>query len=118
MFLNGRLRIARADDVAEGQAVKFTFTREGISREGLLARFRGRLVAYQNVCRHIPLSLDDGDERFFAEDGSHFVCHNHGALFDPASGLCVEGPCEGARLFQLPVEVEDGEVWLASEGSE
>ena len=107
-----RVRIACVEEVAEGRTLKFQFRRDGISREGFLARSGGTLVAFENVCRHLPLSLDHGGNRFFSEDGCHFVCQNHGAMFDPATGLCLKGPCEGARLFALPVEVINDEVWL------
>ena len=107
-----RQRLIAAKDLADCQTVKFEFTREGISRDGFLARYQGKLVAYENVCRHLPLSLDYGDNRFFAKDGRHFVCQNHGAIFQPLTGLCVRGPCQGASLKPLAIEVVSGEVWL------
>lgn len=105
-------RVARDDEIAEGRSLRFGFRQEGISRNGFVSRFRGRLVAYENVCRHLPLPLDDDDNRFFTRDGLHFVCQNHGAMFDPSSGVCVRGPCEGVRLFSLAVDVKNGEVWV------
>jgi len=32
------------------------------------------------------------------------ICSTHGAIFERHTGLCVEGPCPGARLERLPVE--------------
>ena len=57
-YLSGvkRQRLIAAADLAEGQTVKFEFTREGIDRDGFVARFQGKFVAYENVCRHLPLS--------------------------------------------------------------
>lgn len=112
-----KLRIADADQVAEGQTVKFGFKRAGRPAEGFVARFAGQLVAYENVCRHIPISLDYGDDRFFARDGKHFICRSHGALYEPLTGLCVGGPCVGEKLKSLQIMVEDGGVWLISEPS-
>ena len=40
-------------------------------------------------------------------------CRNHGALFEPRTGLCVAGPCRGDALRAVQVQVRDGEVWLA-----
>ena len=108
-------KIADLSALADGQTATFEFQREGIPREGFVANLNGRLVAYENRCRHLPLTLDYGDNRFFAEDGRHFVCQNHGALFEPSTGLCVRGPCEGLSLFPLRIEVRDGAVWLAEE---
>ena len=110
-----RHRIAPANELAEGQTLKFEFEREGISREGFIARYQGQLVAYENVCRHLPLTLDYGDNRFFTRNGQHFVCQNHGALFDPGSGLCTRGPCEGASLKPLKIEEQENTIWFLDE---
>jgi nitrite reductase/ring-hydroxylating ferredoxin subunit len=107
--------IVKLQALAVGQTVKFQFERDGITREGFLANFAGRLLAYENRCRHLPLSLDRDDNRFFAANGEHFVCQNHGAMFEPATGLCVRGPCEGVSLFPLKIETRGGMVWLADE---
>ena len=92
--------------------MKFPFTHKGRPAEGFLARFQGKLVAYENKCRHLPLSLDFGDHPLFAPDGNHFICHNHNAIYEPLTGLCVRGPCEGQSLRGLKIEVIGGEVWL------
>ena len=34
----------------------------------------------------------------------------HGAVFAPDTGICVEGPCLGARLEPLPVVHRGGEL--------
>ena len=109
-----RKRIANGREVAEGTTIKFQFTRHGKPVEAFLARHHGRLVAYENVCRHLPLTLDYDDNRFFDRAGNHFVCQNHGALYDPASGLCVRGPCAGEKLRPVPIEVVNGVDWLAT----
>ncbi len=88
------------------------FVRGGKPAEGFVARFQGRVVAYENKCRHLPLTLDYADNRFFDNTGKQFVCQTHGAVFNPADGLCVRGPCEGASLFPLEVRESAGTVWL------
>jgi nitrite reductase/ring-hydroxylating ferredoxin subunit len=107
-----RLPLPGAAALRDGQTLKFEFTRDGIRREGLVARFRGQLVAYENVCRHLPIPLDYGDGRFFDRGGEHFRCQNHGALYEPLTGLCVRGPCEGARLKALRLRQAGAEVWV------
>jgi nitrite reductase/ring-hydroxylating ferredoxin subunit len=109
-----RIKIARADEVAEGKAVKFSFQRDGGRlTEGFLARYQGQLVAYENRCRHLPVSLDFYSGNFFSPDGQSFICQNHNAIYEPLTGLCVRGPCEGQSLKALEIEVVDGDVWLA-----
>ena len=107
-----RGRIGRASELKEGATFKFSFKRGKKIISGFVARHGGGIVAYQNVCRHLPLPLDDGTGKFFTKDGNHFLCQNHGALFDPLTGLCTRGPCEGARLKPLAVEVVADEIRL------
>jgi nitrite reductase/ring-hydroxylating ferredoxin subunit len=107
-----RIRIASASSVSEGSTQKFQFVRDGKTVAGFIARVQGRLVAYENVCRHLPVSLDYDDNRFFTEDGAHFICQTHGAIYEPARGLCVRGPCAGAKLKPLPIRVSKGQIWL------
>jgi nitrite reductase/ring-hydroxylating ferredoxin subunit len=106
------VKIADAADIKDGESVKFRFTRKGKYVDAFVARFQGRLIAFENKCRHLPLSLDYGDNQFFSRDGQHLICQTHGALYNPNSGLCVRGPCEGESLRPLPFEVRDGAVWL------
>ena len=107
-----RQLLARAAAVRAGETRPFHFLRAGRRVEAFLLRWEGRLLAYENVCRHLPVRLDGGVGRFFAADGCHLVCQAHQATYDPGTGLCVRGPCEGLRLHALPLEEVAGEVWL------
>ena len=107
-----KIKIARAENIAEGGTVKFPFTRGGRPMEGFLARFQGKLVAYENQCRHLPLHLDYESGRFFNAEGDHFICQTHNAIYEPLTGLCVRGPCEGESLKSLKIEIVEGEVWV------
>lgn len=110
----GWIRIGSAADLRTRRTLTFQFKREGISVNAFAAKVEDRWVAYENVCRHIPISLDYGDGEFFSGDGAHFLCQTHGALYDPATGECVRGPCGGASLYALQVECHEGQLWLTS----
>ena len=90
--------------------MKFVFEEGGARKEGFVLRLEGRLYAYRNECRHIPMTLDWVENRFFSRDGRFIQCATHGALYEPASGICVGGPPAGERLRSLPVEVEGEDV--------
>ena len=107
------MSIASVSDLSEGQSLKFEFVRAGQILEGVLVRFKGQLLAYENRCQHLPLPLDYGDNRFFTKDGRHLMCQMHGAVYEPTTGVCVRGPCFGARLAALPIAIARGKVWLA-----
>ena len=73
----------------------------------------GRVYAYLNRCAHKLVELDWQEGEFFDAEYRYLVCATHGALYDPASGVCVSGPCRGAALAAVPVRETDGAVWLA-----
>lgn len=78
--------------------------------ECFLVRQGESLYAYHNVCPHAGNFLNWNEHTFLTQDKSRIICAAHGALFDPASGVCVGGPCLGRALDALPVTIEAGMV--------
>ena len=107
-----RKKIANVDDLPEGTTKRFSFNCNGVRVDAFVANFKGEIVAYENLCRHLPVTLDYGDGEFFSNDGSLFVCQTHGAFYEPKTGLCVAGPCTGASLIPLKTELADGAIFL------
>jgi len=97
--------------LGEMGGLRFTVTRDGVSYDAFAVRWRGQVYAYLNVCRHESLQLDFGDAHFFDEEADALVCCHHGARYRPDTGVCFNGPCEGARLTPLEVEERDGALW-------
>lgn len=79
-----------------------------------VVRRGGQAFAYRNVCPHYRAPLDWKPHAFLARDRRLILCSMHGALFDIASGVCVEGPCPGEALTAVPVAVREGGVYLAA----
>ena len=80
--------------------------------EGFAVRATGGAVrAYVNQCPHRASPVDLGDGKLYAKDGL-LECQAHGAYFDPGSGRCLRGPCEGESLTPLDTEEREGAVWL------
>ncbi len=47
------------------------------------------------------------------------ICAAHGALYEPATGACAGGPCEGrGRLVAVPVWEIDGMVYWRRKAGE
>ena len=90
---------------------KFVLKCGGERIEAKLLNFEGEHVAYVNRCRHVGISLDWVDNQFFTEDARYLICANHGALYEPATGECVWGPCAGASLYPVPLQIEDGKIF-------
>jgi nitrite reductase/ring-hydroxylating ferredoxin subunit len=113
-----RVAAGAPDRIAAGRplAVSLPADASGRPRTALVVRDQdGDLHAYLNECRHIPIPLDAGPRasRVMNEAG-HLRCLTHGAIFRVSDGLCIDGPCEGLALFRLPVEVEDGIVYVVA----
>lgn len=70
-------------------------------RSLIALRRQGTLTVFLNRCPHRGTELDWAPGAFLATDGHHLQCATHGALFDPATGQCVSGPCAGQRLERV-----------------
>jgi nitrite reductase/ring-hydroxylating ferredoxin subunit len=95
----------------EGQGVRFTIRVHGIARDAFAVLWMGGIHAYVNTCRHQLQPLDFGDAQFFDDAFDALVCVHHGARYDPATGACREGPCEGGGLTKLALEARGQELW-------
>ena len=93
-----------------GEAVSFDLCHEGQHARAFAVRYEGQAVAYLNRCAHISMEMDWQANRFFDADGQWLLCATHGAAYHPHTGVCVAGPCVGARL--IPVPLVEHERWL------
>ena len=82
-------------------------TSSGERLELIVVNIGQRLSAYRNECAHQALPLDNAE---LDVAGGTLTCPWHGFCFDAASGECLTAP--GAQLEQLPLRVDDGEVWV------
>ena len=84
--------------------------------ESLILHRDGNCVrAWLNVCPHAGRRLDWAPGKFLKSKDGLLVCAVHGASFELVQGECVAGPCRGASLRAVAVELRDGEVLLASD---
>lgn len=73
---------------------------------GFVVRKGTKYFAYQNLCQHLPVTLDLEDGDFFTHDKAYLQCQMHGAMYEIETGFCTAGPCQGARLTALTLEEE------------
>lgn len=73
----------------------------------------GTIVAYRNLCRHLPVPLDGGTGELLSDDRAHLICGTHGATYRLLDGYCVDGPCEGLSLERLYVREEAGDLYVS-----
>lgn len=107
-----RLICASEALVDGGDAVRFQVTRDGEEAPAFVVRHRNRVHAYINRCSHRGIKLDWDAGKFFDRRGRYLICAVHGARYEPATGNCIGGPCNGG-LVKLPVIEKNSAVYLA-----
>jgi nitrite reductase/ring-hydroxylating ferredoxin subunit len=88
----------------------FTFRRGDFLFSGFVVRAGGDVRGFVDRCPHAGFPLALFGDRYLTREGDLVICASHGALFRPLDGVCVGGPCAGARLTPWPVRVEGGMV--------
>ena len=103
--------VGHVGELSHGESKKFMLRSGEFAFEAMLINYGGDHFAYVNRCPHVGLSLDWVDNQFFTVDGRHLICANHGATFEPASGECIWGPCVGASLHSVPLEIDGQRIF-------
>ncbi|MDH5633771.1 MAG: Rieske 2Fe-2S domain-containing protein [Gammaproteobacteria bacterium] len=92
-----------------GDGVRFYVLRGRQKLPAFVIRHEDVAYAYLNQCAHTPVELDWEHGQFFDKNKRYLICATHGALYEPATGACVDGPCRKKGLVALEVdEREDG----------
>lgn len=105
------IALCNSADLADGGlAVPFDVVLGGQTCRAFAIRWNGRVHAYLNRCAHVAMEMDWQPNRFFDDTGRWLLCGSHGAAYEPDTGLCVGGPCRGARLVAIGVTERDGVV--------
>lgn len=99
--------------VEGGDGVRFTVERNGERLPAFVVRFGQQVHAYLNRCSHRRVELDWDSGRFFDIERRYLICATHGALYHPATGACLGGPCNGG-LVKLEVIEKNNYIYLIS----
>ena len=68
-----------------------------------------KIYLWLNNCPHASLSLELIEGKVQSFDGN-LICANHGAKFDPKSGLCIKGPCKNKKLQKFPYHIKNNNL--------
>lgn len=101
--------LCRRDEIPAGQAIECADPGDPDGASLVVLEAGGRIHAYRNSCPHAGRPLNWAPGRFLYAHGQ-LVCAAHGAAFRPEDGHCIGGPCRGASLTAVAVEVVEGEV--------
>jgi nitrite reductase/ring-hydroxylating ferredoxin subunit len=115
MAVRERLICASTEVLDGARGARFEVRFCGRATSAFVIRYRGAAHAYINSCPHAGTELDWNPAEFFDDSGLYLICATHGALFHPATGACVGGPCRGQRLRNLNVIERDTAIYLLEE---
>jgi len=105
-------RLCASSELDEkGRAVLFDVLHFREAARGFALRFDGRVVAYLNRCVHVPTELDWQPGEFLDSGREFILCSIHGAVYEPADGRCVGGPCGRGKLQSIDAFEADGAVF-------
>ena len=107
-----RLICPSAELAERGRGVRFEVEYFGEPAPAFVVRFAGAVRGYLNRCAHVAMELDWQEGVFFDSTGNDLLCSTHGAAYDPRSGRCVGGPCNGSPLVRLKVQEREGMVYF------
>ena len=110
-------RLCRLAELGDGAARGFVIGAGTERYEIFVYREAERVWGYRNECPHVGTPLDMAEDDFLTSDGSHFLCHTHGALFRIEDGFCIAGPCKGETLKPVALRLEAGWIALAAGGA-
>jgi nitrite reductase/ring-hydroxylating ferredoxin subunit len=111
-------RVASQADMEEPGAIEFRVGESEWPFRGILVRWQGKTFAYTNSCAHLGHPLNFNPDGFFTPDKTLLICASHGALFEPDTGVCVAGPCVGAKLQTLKCRVVDDDIYVHAPDSQ
>lgn len=95
-----------ASALGPGRTAKFRLQCAGRALDGFVVNHDGGFHAWVNRCPHVGTPLDLWPNEFLTEDGRRLICSTHGAVFEPDSGRCIDGPCAGDALDRLALRRE------------
>lgn len=107
MGMEGQLIVeVEVEGIPEGGALEVLLNPAERDSSVIVLRRGGQVYAYRNLCPHAGRFLNWAPGRFLFDQG-RLVCAAHGATFEVADGLCVDGPCRGSSLVPVPVTAID-----------
>ena len=105
--------LCKVDELDPLGSLGFDLNEEG-QDQFFVVQVQGQVHGWRNACPHVEGSPMAWRRHAYLDASRQWIqCHAHGALFDPHTGLCVEGPCKGRYLSRVKLLVsEDGQVRL------
>lgn len=98
------IQLCRLDEVPDGGAR--VFDGESAGRPIVVVRRGDKVWAYIDRCPHFSVALDFVPGNVSCYRSQVLMCAHHSALFRFEDGKCIDGPCKGASLDAVQVEID------------
>ncbi len=103
--------LCQSADLKDGAvAVPFDVVYAGLNSRAFAIRYAGAVHAYLNRCTHVAMEMDWQPNQFFDDTVQWLLCSTHGAAYQPSTGECGGGPCQGG-LVKISLTEEAGVVY-------
>lgn len=99
--------------IPDGKARNFVLQMKAGRFHGFVVRQGDAVHGYVDRCAHMAIPLAQELDQYLTPDGALIQSSWHGALYRIHDGVCVGGPCTGARLQPWPVTITDGTITTA-----
>jgi nitrite reductase/ring-hydroxylating ferredoxin subunit len=96
-------------DIENNRPTAFNILIDNKNIDLIIVRESSRFHVYVNQCPHQGRRLDYAPGQFLSKSGT-IICAAHGATFELASGLCVQGPCRGESLIAVAATLIDNQL--------
>ena len=101
--------ICRSEELVDGgDGIEFEIVKDDEVLSAFAVRYKNEVFAYINRCSHMDLKLNFLHRNFFDVSQTNLICSTHGALYDPETGDCTGGPCNGVGLQRVPIQESNG----------
>ncbi|HEX2913806.1 MAG TPA: Rieske (2Fe-2S) protein [Chloroflexia bacterium] len=102
----GFYRLARLEEVPEGEMLQVPMEDEGTAIEVALTKIEGKIYAFRDICPHMAFPLSIGIIR-----GKTLECVGHGWEFNLDTGKAIYPPVrKNMVLYQTRIEGDD--IWV------
>ena len=106
------IRLIYTRSLPSFSAKEFTLESKPRPVDIFVININNNYFAYVNRCPHTGVTLNWQPDQFFDIENHFIQCSTHGAIFRFNDGYCVRGPCVGAKLTNLPLKIEDDEIYV------
>ena len=104
--------LCSVEDIPDGGAKGLSVEWAGRPQALVAVRQGPKVWLYRNCCPHFSVPLDYHPGEFCTYKQQLIMCAHHSAMFRFEDGVCVDGPCAGAKLEPVACHVQEGQVVL------